>query len=96
LYRLIAVEPLIGNPTDRMIGYLETPDQYTPFEATQAGVKVFEGVSKKRYKSYEHYAGVMGKFVPEVFFFIHPQPVTELTLAGLKQAFTQHQKGVQS
>jgi len=41
------------------------------------GIKTGRSFKKDKYESYSHFAGVLGKFDPYVFFFKKPQEVNE-------------------
>lgn len=64
-------------------GYVKQGNTYSKFNIDSSGVnfRKIEG----SFRDYEHFAGVMGKFVPWVFFLKTPIEAEELTLELLEE-----------
>ena len=51
-------------------------DTYKSVKSTKGGgTRIYATWPKANYRDYEHFVGVMGKFIPEVFFFSDPKEV---------------------
>jgi hypothetical protein len=85
MYKLIGIDPSIpGSPT--ISGYVESETQYLQVFVTGDEIIMGKGIDKSKYKSYEHFAAVMGKFNPEVIFFRCPIPLSELSRVAIEEA----------
>ena len=68
------------------IGYVEDGHDYKSFEVHEDGTVVFDqAFPKKRFKNYEHFAGVIGKFDPYAFFFEKPIEIERLDYSELSK-----------
>lgn len=84
---LIAIEPTV-ELSGVAIGFLETDAQYIQFYADAGGVTLHDGFDKLKYRSYEHFAGVVGKFNPDVIFSKNKVELTDLTKEAIAKAIT--------
>lgn len=76
----------IEKAENTFIGYVEDGPDYKSFTVREDGVVIFDQTfPKKRFKNYEHFAGVMGKFDPYAFFFEKPIEIERLDYSELSK-----------
>jgi hypothetical protein len=67
-------------------GVIEETEQYVLFNCTRSGkVKRLIEYDKTDYVTYGDFLNVLAKFIPLKFFFMHPFPISRLTLEELER-----------
>ena len=80
--KLIAIETAHDKYAN---GYVERDSEYIEFGIDADGQVAYgKGIPTTRYRDYEHFAGVIGKFDPYAVFLKKPVKIKKLTLEVVK------------
>jgi len=68
-------------------GFLEDEDQYIYFRASDKQIRRLQTYDKTSFVDYDHFIGLMSRFIPATAFYKKPVAIRALSLAELDRIF---------
>ena len=68
-------------------GFLEEDDQYIYFRASGKQIRKLQTYDKTSFVDYDHFIGLMSRFIPATAFYKKPVAVSALSMAELDRIF---------